>query len=263
MKSIKSSHNDTYKRLKQLAGGAKYRKRYNQTLIEGVHLCQSYLQHKHTPAMYVYSESAPDNPEVSELMDICDKVAVPSVRLSDRHFKAISSVKNGIGILFVIDIPSPKKITTTKNGALLLEDVQDPGNMGTILRTAAAAGVTQVFTSNGSTSAWSPKVLRAGMGAHFAVQVYENADLAKLIADSKIQILATSLDATETIYQKDLAQPTAWLFGNEGQGVSEDLMAPGVDKVIIPQNPGIESLNVAASVAICLFEQVRQTNHKN
>lgn len=213
--------------------------------------------------MYVYSESAPDNPEVSDLMDACDELKTPSIMLSDQNFKGISGVKNSVGILFMIEIPDSVTPSELKNNTLLLDDIQDPGNMGTILRTAAAAGVTRVFTSNGSTSAWSPKVLRAGMGAHFAVQIYENANLAELINNSKIQVLATSLGATESIYQRDLTQPTAWLFGNEGQGISEDLMALNVDKVIIPQNPDIESINVAASVAICLFEQFRQTNHKN
>lgn len=263
MKNITSSNNDTYKRLKQLASGSKYRKRDGQTLLEGIHLCQSYLQHNGKPLLYVYSEAAPDNEEVSDLMDSCDELAVPSIMLSEQHFKALSSVENGIGILFVIDIPSPKPEIVLKDGALLLEDIQDPGNMGTILRTAAAAGITKIYTSTGSASAWSPKVLRAGMGAHFGLQIYENSDLSELISNAEIPIFATSLNATETIYEQDFTQPTVWLFGNEGKGVSSELLALNVKHVIIPQNPNVESLNVAASVAICLFEQFRQTKHKN
>ncbi|MBH1956373.1 RNA methyltransferase [Candidatus Saccharibacteria bacterium] len=261
MKAITSSHNDIYKNLKQLASGAKYRRRDSQTLLEGIHLCESYLQHVGQPLMYAYSHSAPENPEVAALMDTCDELSTPSILLSDSHFKALSTVDNGIGILFVVSIPSLEQSKIVQKSALLLEDIQDPGNMGAILRTAAAAGITEIYTSNGSTSAWSPKTLRAGMGAHFALTIYENCDLAELITTAEVQILATSLGATKSIYEKDLSQPTAWLLGNEGQGVSDTLLALQVEKVIIPQNPGVESLNVAAATAVCLFEQMRQLHH--
>ncbi len=209
--------------------------------------------------MYIYSHTAPDNPEVVALMDACDELSTLSILLSDSHFKALSSVEHGVGIMFVVSIPeltAPEKLAGT---ALLLEDVQDPGNMGSILRTSAAAGISNVFISDGSASVWSPKVLRAGMGAHFALSLYENCDLANLVTSTEVQVLATALSATDTIYQKDLTRPTAWLFGNEGNGVSNELLSLDIQQVIIPQNPNVESLNVAASVAICLFEQARQS----
>ncbi len=258
MKEITSSHNDIYKNLKQLAGSAKHRRRDNQTLLEGAHLCESYLQHVGQPLMYIYSHSASEDEEISALMDTCDELSTPSILLSDSHFSSLSTLKNGSGILFVVTIPSLEAPVQLETNALLLEDVQDPGNMGTILRTAAAAGITEVYTSAGSASAWSPKTLRAGMGAHFALSIYENSDLANLISKTSVQILATSLEATESIYETDLSKPTAWLLGNEGQGVSEVLLSLTVKKVIIPQNPNVESLNVAAATAVCLFEQVRQ-----
>ncbi len=262
MKEISSSHNDTYKNLKQLASSSKHRRREGKTLLEGIHLCESYLQHIGQPLMYVYSHSASENDEVAQLMDACDELSTPSILLSDSHYKALSSVENGPGILFVVatpDVASPAKLQTN---ALLLEDIQDPGNMGTILRTAAAAGITEVYASSASASAWSPKTLRAGMGAHLALTIYENCDLSDLIANSTTQVLATSLEATESIYDIDLSQPTAWLFGNEGQGVSSELLSLDVKKVIIPQNPHVESLNVAAATAVCLFEQSRQANQQ-
>jgi len=141
---------------------------------------------------------------------------------------------------------------------VLLDGLQDPGNLGSILRTAAAAGIDRVFCGAGTVAAWSPKVLRAGMGAHFILEIVEDADLRALLAETRVPVFATSSHAAEPLYACDLTQPCAWLFGHEGKGVSAELLAYADKRVTIPQNPKIESLNVAASVAICLFEQVRQ-----
>lgn len=258
MKEVTSSYNDTLKNLKQLATGAKYRRREGRTLIEGIHLCQSYLEHVGKPQSYVFGYSGPDNPEVAALMDACDALSTPCIRLSDGHYKSVSTVENGVGIFFVVDIPVHEQPVKLTEGAVLLEGIQDPGNMGAILRTAAAAGINTVYASETCASAWAPKTLRAGMGAHFALTIYENCDLASLIKASDIPVLATTLDATQSIYKKDLTSPVAWLAGNEGQGVSSELLSLNVEKVIIPQNAAVESLNVAAAMAVCLFEQVRQ-----
>lgn len=258
MKEINSSQNETFKSLKQLATSLKHRHRSNQTLLEGIHLCESYLGTNERPLMVVYTQQALENPEVQKIATATVKLRVPTVLLTEYNFRSISSVDNGIGIVFVISIPTLPTVSGIQDNALLLEDVQDPGNLGTILRTAAAAGITDVFTTSNSASAWSPKVLRAGMGAHFALRMHEDCNLGQLITETKTRVLATSLLATETIYEKDLSKPTAWLFGNEGQGVSKELLAGTVEQVIIPQNSNVESLNVAASAAICLFEQVRQ-----
>lgn len=208
--------------------------------------------------MYVYTESATEQQESAAIIKSCEDMQIPGILLSEAKFRAISSVENGVGVMFVVDMPeliAPEVLSTS---ALLLEGVQDPGNMGTILRTAAAAGVTEVYVSGGSVAAWSPKVLRAGMGAHYMLRIYENCDLAELIAGSTVPVLATSLGATQSIYDKDLSGETAWLFGSEGDGVSSELLALSVQQVVIPQNPDVESLNIAAAVAVCLFEQVRQ-----
>ena len=258
MKEISSTQNSAFKNLKQLASSAKHRRREAKTLLEGIHLCQSYLQHTGQPLMYVYSHSAPDNDEVAAIIDVCDDSNTPSILLSDSHFQSISGVENGIGILFVVPTPHPSPQGNLQQSALLLEDVQDPGNMGTILRTAAAAGIAHIYASAGCAAAWAPKTLRAGMGAHFALTIYENCDLAALIDQSEIPVLATSLEASASIYDKDLSVETAWLLGNEGKGVSDTLLSLKVEKVIIPQNPKVESLNVAAATAVCLFEQARQ-----
>jgi TrmH family RNA methyltransferase len=142
--------------------------------------------------------------------------------------------------------------------AVLLDGVQDPGNVGSILRSAGAAGITQVFCSPGTAFCWSPKVLRAAMGAHFVLEIFENVDLAELIRHSQTAVLAMSGYAEQKLYDVDLRQPVGWLLGHEGQGVAADLMALATHQVVIPHAGQVESLNVAAAAAVCFFEQLRQ-----
>jgi TrmH family RNA methyltransferase len=146
----------------------------------------------------------------------------------------------------------------------VLDNLQDPGNLGSLLRSAAAAGIKHVFCSAGTVSAWSPKVMRAGMGAHFLLHIYENVALLPLLSTQltttrAMPVLATSSYAAQTVYQVDLNQPVIWMFGHEGQGLSDELMNCATEQVTIPHQGKIESLNVAACAAICFFEQVRQS----
>ncbi|MDH4276009.1 MAG: RNA methyltransferase, partial [Gammaproteobacteria bacterium] len=141
--------------------------------------------------------------------------------------------------------------------AVLLENIQDPGNLGGLLRTAAAAGAGAVYLSAGCTEAWSPKALRAGMGAHFLLQIHEQQDLTK-IATQYTTSVATQLHAANSIYDVVLGDSVAFIFGNEGAGLSADLARCATHHVHIPMPGKMESLNVAAAAAICLFERVRQ-----
>jgi len=143
--------------------------------------------------------------------------------------------------------------------AVLLDNLQDPGNVGSILRSAAAAGITQVYCSAGTAFCWSPKVLRAAMGAHFVLDIVENVDLAALVSASQVMTVATSGYASERLYDVDLSVPVAWVFGHEGQGVADDLLSLTSRQVVIPHLGQIESLNVAACAAVCFFEQLRQS----
>jgi TrmH family RNA methyltransferase len=182
--------------------------------------------------------------------------------LSDALFTPLGQVEHGVGILFAVKVPDAtsggQASLSLQCAALLLDSVQDPGNLGTILRTAAAAGIQQIFCGPGTAAVWSPKVLRAGMGAHFVLEITEDVDLAQLIQQASVPVYATQPNAPKTIYTADLRAPSAWLFGHEGQGVSEQLLALATERLAIPQSSQVESLNVAASVAICLFEQRRQ-----
>lgn len=258
MKAISSRDNPLYKELKQLATSSQARRKAGRTLLDGVHLCETYLHHAGVPSLCVVSESAQQHAEVAALLERCDPDGNTCILLPDALYKALSQVENGIDVLFVIDTPEVAPVHALQRSAVLLDNLQDPGNLGSILRSAAAAGIKDVFCSIGTVFAWSPKVLRAGMGAHFLLTIHENADLASLVQDSKVPVLATSSHAQKTLYQIDLSGQVAWLFGHEGQGVDNDLLDLATHQIAIPHLGAVESLNVAASAAVCFFEQVRQ-----
>lgn len=258
IKSISSRDNPLYKELKHLASSSQVRRKAGRTLLDGVHLCEAYLQHIGMPPLCVVSNTAQMHPEVASILAQCESGPTKCLVLPDALYHAISQVEHGIDLLFVVDTPRTTPPEALRHSAVLLDNLQDPGNLGSILRSAAAAGIEYVFCNTGTAFVWSPKVLRAGMGAHFLLKIFEGVDLAMLIADSSVPIVATSSHAQQTVYALDLKRPVAWLFGHEGQGVSEDLLALATHQVAIPHIGEIESLNVAASAAVCFFEQVRQ-----
>ena len=258
MKTITSRDNALYKDLKHLAGSSQARRKAGQTLLDGVHLCQSYLALRGAPRHCVLSESARVNPEVAEIVMQCESAHAHCTVLPDALYNALSQVEHGVGLMFLIDTPVLALPAVLGQSAVLLDNLQDPGNVGSILRSAAAAGITEVFCSHGTAFCWSPKVLRAAMGAHFVIEIHENVDLAALIKTAVIPVLATSGYAKQGLYEIDLRQPVAWLFGHEGQGVADDLLGLASNQLVIPHLGQIESLNVAACAAVCFFEQLRQ-----
>lgn len=258
MKSISSRENPLYKELKHLASSSQARRRAGRTLLDGVHLCEGYLQHVGAPQICVVGEGSVAHPEVSAILEKCEAARTQCILLPDSLSQTLSQVENGIGLLFVIDTPEVVSPQVLDRPAVLLENLQDPGNLGSILRSAAAAGINSIFCGKGTVFAWSPKVLRAGMGAHFLLNIFENVDLAAFLRSSCVPVLATSSHTHQRIYDIDLRQPVAWLFGHEGQGLSEELLALASTRVTIPHRGDMESLNVAASAAVCFFEQLRQ-----
>jgi TrmH family RNA methyltransferase len=258
MKTITSRENPLYKELKQLAGSSQARRKAGRTLLDGVHLCEAYLQHLGAPRLCIVSESARLHHEVVPIAVQCESGASQCILLPDALYNALSQVEHGVGLMFVVDTPELTVPAALTGSAVLLDNLQDPGNMGSILRSAAAAGIEFVLCSPGTAFTWSPKVLRAGMGAHFLLKIAENVDLAAIIRSASVPVLATSSHARQTIFETNLTQPVAWLFGHEGQGVAEDLLALATHQVAIPHLGAMESLNVAASAAVCFFEQVRQ-----
>ena len=262
MKSITSRDNPFYKELKHLAGSSQALRKAGRSLLDGVHLCHSYLDLVGQPLHCVVSEGALANPEVAEIVGRVEAehghAQSTVIALPDALFGALSQVEHGVHLLFLIATPQPRMPAALARPAVLLDGVQDPGNVGSILRSAGAAGIEQVFCSPGTASCWSPKVLRAAMGAHFVLEIFENADLAALAQSARIPVLATSGYASERLYDVDLARPVAWVLGHEGQGVSDALLNLASHRVAVPHAGRVESLNVAACAAVCFFEQLRQ-----
>ncbi|MGB3423896.1 MAG: RNA methyltransferase [Castellaniella sp.] len=255
VRHIASRDNPDYRAWLRLAQGRPGR-HDTRVILEGEHLCRAWLEHKGVPQTLVVGESALSLDWVGPIWQDC--VRSRRIVLQDNLAAVLSQVEHGPAVFFIVDPPAPQPPARITAGCLWLDRVQDPGNLGTLLRTAAAAGLKQAYLSNGCASAWSPKVLRSGQGAHFALDIHERVDLSVLTRQTDIPLAATTLERAEILYIKDLRQPCVWLFGNEGQGVADDLLELASWRVHIPQSAAVESLNVAAAAAICLFEQRRQ-----
>jgi TrmH family RNA methyltransferase len=258
---ITSAQNPIIKQLRKLATSSKARRDTSVYIAEGIHLTRSYLTAGLTPLRYICAESALQNKEVIQLRQSLDEKQVECVTISDDLFTSLATIHVNVGIIFLFtpQTPPPTPLPSS-HSSILLEDIQDPGNIGTILRTATAAGIHSAFLSPGCTSPWSPKALRAGMGAQFGITIYESINLQGIIAAAPIPTLVTTLSPnSQSLYSLNLTQPVVWIFGNEGQGVSSALTQAASTHVSIPQaDTPVESLNVAAAAAVCLYEQYRQ-----
>ena len=254
-KLITSRDNPLYKRLRLLASTAQARKKEGLSFLDGIHLVSAYLEKRGAPDWVVVSESGLKRPDIARAVKACGGEVV---QLPDALFETVSVVEHGAGIVAAVTTPREALPPTIFGDCLLLEHVQDPGNMGSMLRSAAAAGVRQVFCSPKTVYAWSPKVLRAGQGAHFGLLIVEGVEMEEVLARLTVPLVATSSHARTTLHALDLSHPVAWVFGNEGAGVSQDLLKRAACQAAIPMPGGAESLNVAAAAAVCLFEAVRQ-----
>jgi TrmH family RNA methyltransferase len=260
MKLIQSRDNPLYKELVKLSGSARQRGKVNQTLLDGAHLLASYLDAGMQPQHVLLNAAALDDAEIIALLGRMD--GVPVTQLDEKLFAGLSELKTPTGIIALIDVPVPDTPVAQSRFALLLEDIQDPGNLGSMLRSAAAAGCDAVFLSPGCADAWSPKVLRAAMGGHFALHIHELQDLPAMAKAFTGMLLATTLQGTLSLYDCDLSGNLAFLIGNEGAGLNDELLNLATKTITIPMRGKVESLNAAAATAICLFEAARQQQMK-
>jgi RNA methyltransferase, TrmH family len=266
MKTISSRDNPTLKSLRVLQSDARKQRASGQALLEGPHLLAAALDHGVTPDLVAVSEGASSNPEIHALLARVGRVETLCLR--DALFKEFSELATPVGILARIAVPinaavpasavPPAPTFWPAGDCLLLDAVQDAGNVGTLLRTAAAAGVRDVLLGAGCAGVWTPRVLRAAQGAHFALAIREQVDLEGFLKDYAGTSVATVTHAGTSLYELDLSKPTAWLVGNEGAGLAPELVSTAKVRTTIPLEPGSESLNVAAAAAICLFEMRRQ-----
>ncbi|BBO59571.1 RNA methyltransferase [Mycoavidus sp. B2-EB] len=261
MKTITARDNPFFKRLKQLAGTVRRDRRAGQALAEGLHLATTYLDTLGQPRACMIAASALSAHPLQPIMARIDPARI--VVLADTLFAQLSTLARAAqcgNVIFLIDIPAPELPLHLTQDCLILDGVQDAGNVGSILRSAAAAGVRYIFCAPGTAYAWSPKVLRAGMGAHFFLHIFTEIEIEKLMPHFAIPLIVTDSHSPASIYEQDLTKPCAWIWGNEGAGVSAVWREHARYCVTIPQVGEIESINVAAAAAVCLFEQRRQRN---
>ncbi|MHB1333219.1 MAG: TrmH family RNA methyltransferase [Sulfuriferula sp.] len=249
--TISSLQNPRFKHIKKLAESTAARYEHGQTLLDGEHLLTAALDAGIRPDLLITTPTTSNH----SLLSRC--AGAERLTFSQTLFNALSPVKTPTGVLALIAIPrSPAPVKT--NFCVLLESIQNPGNLGAMLRSASAAGVDAVYLSSGCADAWSPKVLRGGMGAHFATYIIENADLPTVAQVFHGAVCAATLGAAHSLYQTDLSGAVAFAVGNEGVGLSAELRAAADVEFIIPMPGRMESLNAAAALAVCLFERVRQ-----
>ena len=256
LKLIRSRDNPQVKALIKLAGSSRVRRETGTTLLEGEHLVRAYRESGGKAETIFAAETAMAKPEIRALLE--GAPADTRLVLADRLVDRISQLVSAAGVGAVVRTPEPELLPRTLASCVLLENIQDPGNLGSILRSAVAAGIAQAFLSRGSVFAWSPKVLRAGMGAHFFLSIFEAVDLAEVARGFPGRIVAMEPCAQPSLFDLDLKGPVAWIFGNEGAGLSESVLRLATHRARIPMPGSAESLNVAAAAAICLFEQLRQ-----
>ncbi len=255
-KHIISRDNSVFKQLKKLADNTRERRQTGKTLLDGVHLIKAYIESFGLPELLIIPEGQSSTEATGLIQALADADELPTVMFTTLMFAEITPVASPTGILALVKIPEIEP-PESPNFVLMLEDIQDPGNLGAMLRSAAAAGVDAVYLSRGSADAWSPKALRGGQGAQFVLPMIERADLLEVAGSFNGVTLATSMDG-ESLFDQNLTGAIAFIVGNEGSGVSPSLMRGAHRRVAIPMNIKIESLNATAAATVCLFERVRQ-----
>jgi TrmH family RNA methyltransferase len=255
----------------------------NLIWLDGEHLCHAWLAKRGQPLWAIFDQSKIESPHFSKFRDQIDPTR--QVLMSSALFDQLVTVKSAQGMLFLVDhamtLSSPAQaLSHAELGsnssapdvveferAVMLDSIQDPGNLGTILRLSAAFGVSHIILGPGCAAVWSPKVLRSAQGAHFALTLIEVDDLVlwlnayrQAVTDSAV-VLATAVVDAQSLGSVKLPQRSIWLFGHEGQGVSPQLLKMADVKVNISHDQTVvDSLNVASAAAICLFEQSRQNS---
>jgi TrmH family RNA methyltransferase len=277
-KEIRSRKNPHIKLLKDLVMGGRLRRSHNAAWVEGERLCRSYFDTQTSLPILVASEK----------LLLADVVAsAPRGIQSFREvwtipadcFSEITQIESSLGWGLVIEVPIPSgsnddltnnetqlsagRKALMQSAVVIVDRIQDPGNLGALLRSAAAAGIAQCWCITGTVDPWSPKVLRAAMGAHFQMTIRQGVDARQVIDACRLRgfhLLSTANqpDAV-SLYSAGLQlnQPIAWVFGQEGDGVAQEFLSKA-QVVVIPQTAAVESLNVAVAAGICFFEMRRR-----
>lgn len=244
---IQSPANPLFKELRRLAQDNTARRKQGRLWLEGEHLCRAAMARGWRPALVVLAASQWTRPDSAWAQEAASRIIV----LDDSLMARVSDLPSAAPMAFVMDLP-PAQELLSHVPTVVLDRVQDAGNVGSILRSAAAFGFAQVAAISGTARLWSPKVLRAGMGAHFGLRLVEGLSAQTLLESLAVPLIATSSHTGGWLHRTALPQPCAWVLGHEGQGIDPALIARAALQVRIAQPGGEESLNVAAAAAICL-----------
>jgi TrmH family RNA methyltransferase len=257
MLRVTSRQNPRLRDAARLIASARNRRKAGRCVLEGEHLVTVYRDRHGAPETLIVTDVALAREAVRALVE---RDPARALIVSVATFDAIATLPAGVGVLAVVPTPVPSA-GPLGDFCMLLDGVQDPGNVGSMLRSAAAAGARQVLLSTHCAFAWSPKVLRAGQGAHFLLDIHEDVDLPSWAAQFRADggdVAAAVVAGATPLYDAKLRGRLAFAFGNEGAGISAGLAAQASIRVTIPMPGGTESLNAAAAAAVCLFECVRQ-----
>jgi RNA methyltransferase, TrmH family len=256
MKQLTSRDNPLFKSILRLTRSSRARREEGRIVLDGVHLVQAYLDRFGSQGMdLVVKRAAAGHPEILALQS-----RVPSVTMSDSLFDQAAPVQSPVGVLALAPLPRTPARPAELGFQVLLDGVQDPGNLGAILRSAVASGGTLAQLSGACADAWSPKALRGGMGAQFLLEIRQQQELATVTAGLNVRLIACTADAKGSIFETDLRGELGFIIGGEGRGISDDVIANAHQTVRIPMQAGIESLNAGAAAAVCFYEWLRQNS---
>jgi TrmH family RNA methyltransferase len=253
---IQSRDNPLLMKVRKLNRHSSGYRQSHQVWLEGDHLCRALHERGHQAQQAIVVDHIWDTQsDIRTLASTAQSVAL----VSESLFASISGLESPASMGFIYALPpTPTHPTWLTQPTVILDRLQDPGNAGSILRTSSAMGFCQIIALEGTVALWSPKVLRAGMGAHFHLRLYECVPLEHL-STLPMPIISTSSHAAQSLRATALPHPCAWVFGHEGQGIHSDWQNLGHQPIRIPQPGGEESLNVAAAAAICLYESSQNT----
>lgn len=256
---ISSKDNETIKKLKKLKD-KKYRDQENCYIIEGIKLIKEAINENAKIKLIIICDDCNQENSIDE--DAKYEIAkYECIYVTEKIFLSLTNVVNPQGILAVIEKEQNNNVINYDNDMfLVLDDIQDPGNMGTILRTADSLDLKQIIVSKGSTDIYNPKVVRSTMGAIFRVKIIESDNLVKTLKEMKkhkIKIVTTSLQTDKKIYDVNY-EKSAIIIGNEANGVSEEILELADEKVKIPMPGKTESLNASVATAVILYEAMRK-----
>ncbi len=253
-KIIESKHNTSYKYFKKIATKKSFRKEQNKTILVGPHIINSFLNVKKDIECFIRDEKT-ESLEIDEIIK-----SNPNIEIYDlKHglFLELSDLKSSNGLIALIKIPVEAEFEIKKGLNLFVDGIQDPGNLGSILRTVEASGTRSIFLSKSSAELWSPKTLRGSQGAQVNLKCYENQNLLRLCDQVSLPIYSLSI-CGNSLYDEDIPKDLILILGNEGEGINSKIISKSTKSISIPMQGSIESLNVGVAAGIFIYEYFRK-----